>query len=498
MSIAELLQKNIGLIDDISLVPQVRKAIFHSILNNAIVQSQHLFFHTEWHNKHSNIKQSLFLSKQMKQISFQPLTEADLPSSLSTLPVSMFDRLGNVATILKGQSPIQNTKPGKYPLVVTAENRSTSEIYHFEGASAIIPLVSSTGHGDASLKRIHYQEGKFAVGNILAVVQPICPDILQARFIYEYLSAFKEELLVSRMSGTANVSLTINKLMEVPIPIISHESIKYLPKLMQILDQLEAQLQARQHQQRAVVAAALARASTDPTPAHVATLFTPGLGVSPAELRQLILALAVQGKLVPQEAGDEPAEVLLGDIATCLNGDRSSNYPSKNSRVATGIPFINAGHLVNGFIDYTEMDYITEQKFVSLSGGKVQEGDLLYCLRGSLGKCAIVKTGEYGAIASSLMIIRPKSAIVPEYLYIYLVSYQGRLSITQYDNGSAQPNLSAANVKKYPIPLPPLAEQRRIVARVDALMALVDQLEAQQAQASTLGAQVLDAVVGGV
>jgi type I restriction enzyme S subunit len=61
--------------------------------------------------------------------------------------------------------------------------------------------------------------------------------------------------------------------------------------------------------------------------------------------------------------------------------------------------------------------------------------------------------------------------------------------------GGAQPNISKIKVQSYPIPLPPLAEQRRIVARVDELMALVDQLEAQQAQASALGAQVLDAVV---
>lgn len=67
--------------------------------------------------------------------------------------------------------------------------------------------------------------------------------------------------------------------------------------------------------------------------------------------------------------------------------------------------------------------------------------------------------------------------------------------IAKYDNGSAQPNLSAANVKKYLLPLPPLAEQRRIVAKVDELMALVDELETHQTAARTTAAQLLEAVV---
>ena len=54
--------------------------------------------------------------------------------------------------------------------MVTAEKRITHNEYQFDGKAVIIPLVSSTGHGHASLKRVHYQEGKFAIGSILAAV----------------------------------------------------------------------------------------------------------------------------------------------------------------------------------------------------------------------------------------------------------------------------------------------------------------------------------------
>ena len=91
--------------------------------------------------------------------------EADL-SNLGRFEQKEY-RIGEICTIEKGKSPIKKTAPGAYPLVVTAEERATSAEYPFDGEAVCIPLVSSTGHGHASLKRIHYQKGEFAVGNIL-------------------------------------------------------------------------------------------------------------------------------------------------------------------------------------------------------------------------------------------------------------------------------------------------------------------------------------------
>lgn len=73
--------------------------------------------------------------------------------------------------------------------------------------------------------------------------------------------------------------------------------------------------------------------------------------------------------------------VKLSSVAEILNGDRSSNYPSGKDFIAYGIPFINAGHLKNGKIDFSNMDYISKQKYEQLSGAKIQKKDILLCLR---------------------------------------------------------------------------------------------------------------------
>jgi Type I restriction modification DNA specificity domain. len=73
----------------------------------------------------------------------------------------------------------------------------------------------------------------------------------------------------------------------------------------------------------------------------------------------------------------------LGEVAKFINGDRGVNYPSQSDFVEFGVPFVNAGHLKNNAIDYSSMNYIAREKFDKLGSGKIQKGDLLFCLRGS-------------------------------------------------------------------------------------------------------------------
>ena len=167
----------------------------------------------------------------------------------------------------------------------------------------------------------------------------------------------------------------------------------------------------------------------------------------------------------------------LGDVANFINGDRGKNYPNKSEYVPEGLPFINTGHIEpDGSLSLERMNYIAREKFNTLGSGKIQRGDLVYCLRGAtLGKTAFVAPFSEGAIASSLVIIRPDAHTLREYVYNFLVSPYGRDEIDKYDNGSAQPNLSANSVSKYLMPIPPEVEIQFICrALKDASSALTE------------------------
>ena len=170
--------------------------------------------------------------------------------------------------------------------------------------------------------------------------------------------------------------------------------------------------------------------------------------------------------------------VRFSDIATFYNGDRSKNYPNRSEYTASGVAWINTGHILpSGYLDKETMNYISEEKFDSLSGGKIQSGDLVYCLRGAtFGKVARVEPFEKGAVASSLMIIRVIKNQIREYIYWFLKSGSAMDELHKYDNGAAQPNLAANNVAKYLIPIPPLEEMNRIVIKIEQSLSSLNEI----------------------
>ena len=168
--------------------------------------------------------------------------------------------------------------------------------------------------------------------------------------------------------------------------------------------------------------------------------------------------------------------VKLGNISKLINGDRGKNYPSQADITDDGkIPFVNAGHLNGRNIDFSEMNYISQDKYDKLNSGKFQKGDILYCLRGSLGKKAIVNNDVNGAIASSLVIIRPDlDKVTSEYLMLALDSPAIKEQLIKANNGSSQPNLSAASVREYEVELPELSIQKGVVEKLVKVRRVID------------------------
>ncbi len=161
---------------------------------------------------------------------------------------------------------------------------------------------------------------------------------------------------------------------------------------------------------------------------------------------------------------NEKNEEILNNVCEFINGDRGKNYPSAGEFVRSGIPFINAGLINDKKVNWKKMNYITEEKYNKFGSGKIQKDDVLYCLRGSLGKHCIIDIERKGAIASSLVILRAnKEKILPEYLLNILDTDEIIRQQEQANNGSSQPNLSAGSVKKYKIKLPNIQRQEEFV-----------------------------------
>lgn len=238
------------------------------------------------------------------------------------------------------------------------------------------------------------------------------------------------------------------------------------------------------------------------------------------DLRQSVLQAAIQGKLTKQLPEDGTAGDLLASIKAekeqlikekkikkekplapiaedeipfdipeswvwirlasafqLINGDRGKNYPSKDKLSEKGaIPFISAINMSDCTIKKDGLLFVSQTQYDALGSGKLNKNDFVFCLRGSLGKFCKYPF-EQGAIASSLVILRKIGNIVDDYIKIYLSSPLIQNQINESNNGTAQPNLGARDIAKYVIPLPPLAEQHRIVARVNELMAKIDELE---------------------
>ena len=167
-----------------------------------------------------------------------------------------------------------------------------------------------------------------------------------------------------------------------------------------------------------------------------------------------------------EEIPEKWQKAKLKNTCQFINGDRSSNYPSPNDYVDKGIPFLGADSLCGRYVDIAQSKKITNEKYRSMGGAKIQKGDILYTLRGStIGKNAMAMFDD-GTVASSLMVIRPIS-LVPEFLLYWLNSEEEFQQRQSYINGSTAPNLSADNVGTFILFLPSTVEQLRIANFLD-------------------------------
>lgn len=162
---------------------------------------------------------------------------------------------------------------------------------------------------------------------------------------------------------------------------------------------------------------------------------------------------------------------------------------------AEGLPMLTAKHVREGFVTFEGSELISESDFRKcVARCKPEEGDILVVSVGATtGRAAIVSQSRPFALVRSVLLLKP--LISPAYFLRWLQSPWCFAWMRQASEASAQPHLYIGDTKRMPVPLPPLAEQHRIVAKVDELMALCDQLEIQLTTTQSESRHLLEAIL---
>jgi type I restriction enzyme, S subunit len=258
-------------------------------------------------------------------------------------------------------------------------------------------------------------------------------------------------------------------------------------------------------------------------------------------LRQTILQLAVQGKLTEQRAEDgdareeltklidqkfnlistkeaqsfqtKPIEEIdlslkfpnswslcrLGQIAIKLG---AGSTPKGGNKVykTSGVKFIRSQNVWNDGLYLEGVAFISQEIHNAMQGSTVKPKDVLLNITGaSIGRsCVVPDTFDEGNVNQHVAIVRLVDLRLRHFVHLTLISNYIQDLIMNVQVGISREGLSMSRLKDFVVPLPPLAEQKRIVAKVDSLMAVCDRLEALLSQQQSTAERLVGAVVQGL
>ena len=356
--------------------------------------------------------------------------------------------MGELFQVEKGKIGIMAATPGDFPLVTTGEEFLSHVEPHFSGDAVCIPLISATGHGHASLKRLHHIEGEFAVGSILCACVNQSPNRVLARFAYYYLSACKDSALIPLMQGTANMSMKVQDIagVEIPIPPLEKQQaiVARLDSLTDKTRQLEAHLDAVERDAEHLLALRFRDAIAD------------------APLR----TMAEVAPLVRREVSINP-EVMYTEL-----GVRSFYKGTFQRRTVPGT-------------DFSWQDLY-----------RIQTGDLIFSnIMAWEQAIAIAKPEDEGCVGNHRMLAceaNPECA-VPGFLWYYFATPDGFDKIYAASPGTAARNrtMTAPALMAIEVPMPPLTTQQTF----DRLQIEVAALKAEHAAIRKANAALLPATL---
>jgi type I restriction enzyme S subunit len=387
-----------------------------------------------------------------------------------------------------------------------------------------------------------------ACNQSLVAIIPLLGSDLTAEYLHLSLKA--RYVAIREVTGKderRGLNMRLLECFEVVIPPVAeqHRIVAKVDELMGLCDRLEAARSAREATRNRLAAASLARLnSPDPTTFQTDARFVlnalPALTARPdqiKQLRQTVLNLAMRGKLVPQDSNDEPASELLKRIGkekarlvqagvipakkeperdpTKLTEElpalwcptalgRVCNLVTSGSRgwaefyATSGPGFIRAQNIRFGKLRLDDLAFVNPPSNSEGSRTQVAKGDLLIVITGAGVTNPALLDHDPGEayVSQHVGLIRPSDPQLSAWLLLCLMADRGgRAELVERAYGAGKPGLNLENIRSLSIPLPPLAEQHRIVASVDALMALCDRLEANLTVTAATRHRLLDALL---
>ncbi|MEQ7866183.1 restriction endonuclease subunit S [Xanthomonas sp. WHRI 8393] len=382
----------------------------------------------------------------------------------------------------------------------------------------------------------------------LHIVRPI-GGTLDPRFVLAYLKS-PQFLLVgeTKMTGTAGQKRLPKDFVETntfPLPPLleQHRIVAKVDELMALCDRLDTRQADADSAHAQLVQAlldslTLARDAEDFAQSwqrlaeHFHTLFTTESSID--ALKQALLQLAVMGKLLPQDPSDEPASELLKRIAeektrliseeglrttasedvpeadyhftlhagwaSCRLGNlaRFIDYRGRTpTKTSSGIPLITAKNVRPGFISREPQEFIADTDYLSwMTRGFPRVGDMLFTTEAPMGNVAIIDIAERFALAQRVICFQLHELGTGPFLKLTMMSFSFQAQLSDAATGMTATGIKSSRLKEIPVPIPPLAEQHRIVAKVDQLMALCDQLKARLGKARQVHGNLANALIG--
>jgi type I restriction enzyme, S subunit len=423
-------------------------------------------------------------------------------------------KIGDVCIIEKGTTGLAKANPGIYPLVATGADRKTSSDYQFDAKAVCIPLVSSTGHGKKTLNYVHYQEGKFALGSILAAIIPKDENIINARYLQVYLQKNKNRVLVPLMKGAANVSLAIKDIANIEIPApprIEQEII--LTKIDRIsenhkrfLNETDIQLSLFEKLRQSVLKEAIEGKLTEKWRKQNPELISGNHSASNLleKIKTEKERLTKEGKIkkekpLPLITDKEKLFDLPEGWTWCRLANIGVINPRNNIDDNLEVSFSPMALISNEYGMHPSFEIkkwgVIKNGFTHFADNDVAIAKITPCFENS--KACVFKglVNGYGAGTTELHVLRP-IIINPEFLYIFVKTPAFlRSGEAQMTGVCGQKRVPLDYFSNAILPLPPSAEQQVIVDRVDKLMSMINELEKQVTERKDLSDKLMQAVL---